>query len=351
MKKLRSILLTLFIILLAVLLPCSTAFAIDNPDDIAFGTGSVELYNVYEDVLETGDMLFAAEGYVSYNTTPTDYTASEAFLFQILNTAGTAVITSTPLKSYGDRPIGIYLTASMVTTIGLVSETAYGLRITPNPLLLATEFGGGGVIEGTNQITTYLAPADYVDQNLGVDSDPPNDNVLRNGMIAMARNIEANDTPTYSYLVDVQGYTYLTTYGGDIFIAGIPSLNNMCPILFQTSVSSMSAEQPESTGTYQSAISIEQNWGTTTANALTNIGVYLGINKELAGSLVLFAFAIGLGIFVYKYTRSGMAVLLVIAIAPFAGAYLGLMPLGLAFGIVIIFVIPVGYFFFSRGAL
>lgn len=350
-KKLKNILIALFVAVVFTLSYSTTCFAIANPDDIDFGTGSVRLYNIYENVLETGDMLIVVEGYVHYAVTPTDYTAGEAFLFELINPTGTTTIVSTPLNDYEDRPISIYLSATQVTTLGLVSGTDYGIRITPNPLLLATEFGGGGVIEGTNQVTAYLTPANYVDQKLGADSDPPRDNTLRNGMMAMAVNIEASDAPADPYIIYIQGYRYLTSDGGDIFIEGIPSLTTMCSILFQSGLERMSSDPPESTGTYALTLTPGQKWGSTVADGLTNLGLYLGINQALAGSVVLFAIAIALAVFLYSRTQSGIAVLLIVSTVPFLGAYLGLMPLALAF-IFVIIVITLGvYFFFARGAL
>jgi len=225
------------------------------------------------------------------------------------------------------------------------------LRITPNPLLLGTEFGGGGAIEGTNQITVYLTPADYIDQELGADSSPPNDNELRNGMIAMANNIEVYDTPVDDYLIYVHGYRYLTVAGGDIFIECVPYLPVMCPVLFQVGLEAMTSEPPESTGTYALTLTPAQKWGDTVANGLTNLGLYIGINQALAGSVVLFALAIALAIYIYSRTQSGVSVLLITAAVPFIGAYLGLMPLALAFIFVIIVIALLGYYFFSRGAL
>jgi len=350
-KRLRKYIWS-FIIAVAVILSISTtAFAIGNPDAIDFGTGTVRIYNIYENVLEDDDMLIVVEGYVYYAVPPTDYTAGEAFLFEIINTAGTATIESVPLNQYGDRPLSIYLSAARVTELGLTTETAYGLRITPNPLLLDTEFGGGGAIEGTNQITVFLAPADYIDQELGADSSPPNDNLLRNGLIDIADNMEKEDTPTDDYLAEVQGYRYLTVVGGNFFIEAIPGIVNICPVAFQAGLEALSSPPPESTGTYALTLTPAQKWGTTVANGLTNLGLYMGINQALAGSLVLFVMAIALAIYVYAKTQSGVSVLLIVAAVPFIGAYLGLMPIALAFIVVIILAALLGYYFFSRGAL
>ena len=74
------------IIALALLVILATpVYAIANPDDIDFGSGTQTQYKVFENVIETGDMLFVAEGFVDYAIPPTDFTAAEAFLFEVLN--------------------------------------------------------------------------------------------------------------------------------------------------------------------------------------------------------------------------------------------------------------------------
>jgi hypothetical protein len=331
------------VVIIGTLLISSPVYAIANPDDIEFGTGTTRIYNVFENVLEDGDWLILAEGYVHYVVTPTDYTADEAFVFELTDITGTTTIISVPLNEYEDRPISIYLSASQVTTLGLVSGTAYGLRITGNPAIFASPVG--------NTIEVFLAASDYVDQNLGADSEPPTDNELRNLCIQMALNIENNDTPVDSYLEEVQGYWYLTLGGGNIFLNGIPALNTICSVLFQSGTEVMESDSPESTGTYALTLTPGQKWGATVANGLTNLGLYLGINQALAGSVVLFILVIALAMFMYQKTESGITVLLIVSATPFLGAYLGLMPMALAFIFAIIIITLLGYFFFSRGAL
>ena len=55
----------------------TSAFAITNPDSITFGADNYT--NIFENVMDTGDMLIVAEGYVNYSTLPTDYVASESY--------------------------------------------------------------------------------------------------------------------------------------------------------------------------------------------------------------------------------------------------------------------------------
>ncbi len=324
--------------ILGLFLVATPTLAISNPNSI-----TMPYYKVFYDVKETGDMFLAAEGKVIYTVEPTDYTASEAFLFEWLDVAGTTTLASTPISDYGDRPTGIYLNATQVTALGLVVGTSYKIRIVGNPLIFASTAG--------NIVNATLVAEDYSDQNLGADGGIPSNNNLRNGMLVVAQDMENYDTPADDYITTVQGYDYLTIAGGDLFLNGMPGLNILCPILFQTGIEAMTGDDPESTGTYGQTLTVTQKWGATVANGLTMLGSWLGINQALAGSLVLFALVIALAVYVYSKTESGIVVLLMVAATPFIGAYLGLMPLALAFIFVIFIVVLLGYFFFSRGAL
>ncbi len=336
----RRISSVVLIIILSVFLFAFPVFAIVNPGTITFGTGTTPLYKVFTNVAETGDMLFVVEGDVHYGAAPTDYTASQAFLFEVLNTTGTVVLTSTPLNEYQDRPISIYKTATQVLAFvpPLVSGTAYGLRITGNPLIFASPVG--------NTVTAYLTPSDYIDQSVATDELNP----LRDFLMIMATNIQTHDGVT-TYITTVQGVRYLTTTGGSIFLQGIPALSSFCAVLFQAALESLPGDVPTSTGAYASAMNPATQWGTNVANGLTTLGSYLGISQELAGSVMLFVFVIAFAVFLYMRTQSGVAVLLMVAGMPFIGAWLGLMPMALAFIFVIFLIMLMGYFFFSRGAL
>lgn len=336
-------LIVLLTVIAIALFPFTTVYAIANPDEIAFGSGDIPLAKVFENVAEDGDMLFVAEQLIEYTVEPTDYTASEAFIFEILDTSGTSVLFSRSVDEWGNKPVSIYLSEAQVTAAALTSGTAYVLRIEGNPLIFASPTG--------NSVTFPLTDTSYIDQSIGAGSETPTDNALRNFCIRMARNIEDYDTPASDYIVTKQGYDYLTNDAVNIFIKGIPNLYNYCPILFQSGAENLGADAPESTGTYALTLTPLNKWGQLTADGLTNLGVFLGINQALAGSVVLLILSMVLAIYMYRKTQSGIAVLLMVSATPFVGGYLGLMPMALAFIFVIIIMILMGYYFVSRGAL
>jgi len=180
MKK-RLLSLSVAIAVLFMAMPSGTALAIGDPTTLSWGSGSSHKYEVFTNVQETGDMLFTANVLLYYSSTPSDYTAREAFLFQILNTAGNVTLSSTTMKAYGNRPIGIYLSATQVSSLGLVSGEAYQLRVTGNPAIFPTQ-------NSSNTMTATLSAGSYTDQSTSGNTTLTNH--LRNFMMFVAQDIE-----------------------------------------------------------------------------------------------------------------------------------------------------------------
>lgn len=341
MKK--KITYSLLIAIVAILAFGGVALAISNPDGIAFTSSTTSRYKVFENVAETGDMLFLAEGYVDYTVEPTDYTAEQAFLFEVLNTTGNVTLISRPLQNYGNKPLAIYQTASQVTSANFTSGAAYKLRISGNPLVFASPTG--------NSVNVTLAASDWIDQGLGADSDPPTDNVLRNFLILVMEDIEDNDVPASDYLETSNGYRYVTNAGASMVVEAIPAIYTWCPVLFQQGASVMDQDEPETSGAYAASVTPLNKWGQLTADGLTNIGVFFGMSQQIGGSIVLLLLAIGLGFMLYQKTQHGAYTLVMVTTAPFIGAYLGLMHMAIAFIFAIVIAILTGWYFFSKGAL
>lgn len=324
---------------MAVLVIATPAFAITAPDSLTFVR-----YGVFYNVMETGDMFFTAEARVIYAVEPTDYTASEAFLFELVDTDGSTTLSSVPITDYGDRPIGIYLTAAQVTALGLVVGDGYYLRVTGNPLIT---FAPATVTPAL----TVLVNTDYEDVELSVGDELPTDNPLRNLLIAMATAMEDYDAPALPYIVVVDGYKYITPTGAALFTVAFPGLNYACPVLFQTSIEPMSGDAPESTGAYAESLTIFNKWGSSVHNGVTSLADFLGVGVPLTGSLIMSVLGMALAIYIYQKTESGVVVLLAVVALPFIGAFMGLVNLALAFVIAIIISALLGYYFLSRGAL
>jgi len=335
-------------VLLALLIYATPVFAVfPDPDEIYFGTKSpVSYVRCYENVAETGDMLFLAEGWVKYDPATPPGTATDYYIFEVRNVANTAVLISRPLQSYGDRPISIYLTKAQVDALPLpfVSGSAYVIRITGNPLYFAP------MLEGTDMITHTLSAEEWKDQSTAVEGDPDT-NPLRNACIYIATNMEEEDTPT-DYLVTSEGVKYLNPTGASLFLAGVPSLNVWVPSLFQITTEVLESEAPDATGAYVGYVTATERLGATTGVAIANIGSWLGVSEQMAAGLIMMTLMIMLSIWLYNKTQSGKAVMVlgIAAVMPVA-TFLGLSSLVIMFILIIMIVLLLGFYFLTRGSL
>ncbi len=327
----------------------SPVLAIGNPTSIAFGSGTLPIHKIFYNVHETGDKLLLAESYVNYTLPyPTDYTASQAYIFQLLSTDNTTVWVSTTVWQYGDKPVSIYLTKAqsdnLTTTYGFAVGQALVMRITANPAIFPS------IVEGTNMISATLAPTDWIDQS--VATADPTTNPLRLKCVEMVTNIEAHDVPAHSYIITIEGVKYLSAnYGTNLFLSGVPSLNVYCPSLFQTASSPMVSTAPTSTGTYALTLTPNAKLGADIGSRLTDLGTYLGLPQVMAGGLILLILTAFMCISIYQKTQSGVAPLVLGALFPVFGAYLGLLSLGVIFIFTILVVMLSAWFFLTRGAI
>lgn len=343
MKKFRYIIgvLTAVISVLVMALP---VYAIANPDDISFGTATSTgaTYRAFYNVVETGDMLFMAESYIHYAATPTE-SAESAFLFELLNNAGTTIYASTPVFAYEDKPVSIYLTEAQKTALALVNGSEYKLRISGNPLLFPS------LVEGTNMATVTLVASDWFNQNLnsaGVLSP------LRAFALNVMTNIQTHDAPADDYIVTVSGTEYITDTGANIMLAGVVGLDVWCPQIFQFAVAPIVGEAPPSTGDYANTLSPLGQLGAQTASGINLFGQWLGLgtNGVMASALIY----LGISLMALVWIGSKIQSPLVLPIGGLAliafGSYLGFIPLAVLFMIIALIVILTAVYFFTRGS-
>lgn len=329
------------VFLLFVLLPMPV-YAISNPDEIAFGCGTnTNMYQVFQNLAEDGDMLFVAETYIHYDSTPTDYTCEQAYLFEVMGTDGTTVLQTIPVQEYEAYVASIYFDADQVSDLGLVWESAYSVRLTGNPSIFGTP------VEGTNQVTCTLVDSDYITDSPAGTSEIG----LRMFCLSVASDLEEFYVPEYAYTVTVQGTVYLTTTGGNIFLDGIPNLNTFASNLFQTSTSIIEIEEIEGKGAYAETLDYNVKLGDTIGNAITNLGTWWNMGSTMAGVIVLFIIMLVVCGYIYVKTQSPLVPDAIAMALPLLGGYLGLIPLALAFTITLLIAVITLYYFFTRGVL
>jgi hypothetical protein len=349
MKKILAIVSLILILFMMVAIPI---FAISNPTTIRFygaNTPNIIRAKGFTNVNETGDMLFMAESYVHYVSTPTDYTASQAFSYEILSSDGTTVLESVPIANYECKVIGIYQTAAQVTALGLASGSSYLQRITGNPSIF------GATVEGTNMVTTTMVTSSWIDQSVGKGTTS---DALVSYILQIASDLQANDSVS-TYLTTIQGTQYLTDVGGNIFLQGVPNLSNYAIGAFSTTASVNSPSAMPSGGAINTqggmggnAPSVSSSVGSTTASGITNLGLWLGgshMPQWMAGMVGLLIIMGVLAIVFYKITSHPVVPIVIgVMVLPMAG-YLGFIPIALVFAIsMAVFILTVWYFA-SRG--
>jgi hypothetical protein len=322
-------------------------FAIANPDNIRFygnNTGGISRAYAYYNVNQTGDMLFIAETFVDYAVVPTDYTAKQAFNFELLDTDGITVLLSTPIINYGCKFDSIYQTAVQVTSLGLVNDTQYYLRITGNPAIFGTP------VEDTTMVTLPLTAGNWFDQSVlkGTIFD-----MLANDIILIASDLQANDGVT-TYLQLSQGQNYLTTVGGNIFLEGCPSLATYAPTAFLTSSSPSTYTEPSGTNGLETTgnINIDDQLGNNIGRGFTGLGRWIGgstIPQAFAGMLGLVIGMVVFCVVIVQVTGHPTIGVVVGSMTFIVGGVLGLMPMAMAFVITLLIVILSVWFWLSRG--
>ena len=203
----RRILRGLIIGVVATLLFVSPVLAIDNPETTSLG----DVY-VFEDVLETGDILVYVRYDVSYAVEP-DEAAEDTFIMAIYGTDGTTLLFTRPLNYYQHNITSVYLSAAANT---LVSGSAYYVRVMGSPALFELS-------EGVNMSTRVLVEGDY---RTAID--------LGGIMIAQAVILDADWGTTLLTASD-----RLNSTGSYYFRKAVPGLSTMAPEIFEVSTQAL----------------------------------------------------------------------------------------------------------------
>ncbi len=214
MRRFLNSLITLGLIIACFVGFPQKVYAIGNPTAINVGTAIA-----FTDVLETGDFLFFVRYNVAYTPTPSELPET-TFYTVLYNTTGTTILGSVPLHYYGNNVNSIYFTATQATTAGLVSGTAYLLRVSGSPLVF------GSLVEGTNMATQSLGPSSYHTKA-----------ELPALLLQQAQILQIDLGVT---LVTTGGL--LNATGTIYFLKAIPALGTIAPSMFVTVASGVTAE-------------------------------------------------------------------------------------------------------------
>lgn len=324
-RRLGAILAASVLGIMSIMTP---VFAIANPDSIA-----VNSVKVFQNLFETGDMMFVAYVDVAYASAPSE-TASTAFSFSIYDGSGNLKVTR-GLIAYNDTMISIYQTAAQVTA-GFTWGAAYTIKLQGNPALF------GSLVEGTNVKTFALTSDDWI---TGVQA--ASRSLLREFVLQEYTTIEIAKGVTY--LVFSNGAYYLNSAGMALAVAAIPGITTACPTLSQVSSSTVDIDTVTSTGDLATEYTLENKLGTAIYTNFVNLGNWLGITPEMAAGLFISFICILAASIVFVATGNGMASLLVGAV-PFMilGNAVALIPVVVLWIAVIIIFTWASYHFFVR---
>lgn len=327
-KYIRYVRLISLLAALGLMLLPATAYAVQpaDPDDI-----SIRSVGVYQNIFETGDMLFVISCDIEYTVEPAG-NASSNFLFSLYNASNSTLISPVrPVSYYQESVTSIYRTAAQVTSSGLVWGSNYRVRVGGNPTVF------GNLTEGISMTTRTLSSSDWVVGNAATSRE-----ALRVWCLAQAAWMQTERG--VALLVSVPDVLYaLNTLGRIMFLEGIPNLDSVVPLLFQASVGTNEYEDDEVTGAYEEETSVSNRLGDAVADSFEGIGDYFGVSGQTTAGMFWALIMVIAASIVFAYSGNTVAAILLCAPLLILGAELGLVPLAMLFVLTIAMVAYLGY--------
>lgn len=290
----------------------------DSSDDHMFevlGNPALEIVDakVFSSGIEDGDWYVV----VHYkNIRPPEYPNEDPeghFSIQFMD--DTLVVAQVQMPSWGYKPAAIYINPVTASAMAW-GDSDFKVRIYGNP----DQFSPSPSAEHV------LVPTDWVGSELFWL-----DEWVRDTADLMETYYGEDFIAT-----ELGGTTFpdgvLTYLGGQIFLDGMPGLENVRPNLFYVLVRSPEWEDSEYPHQYQESLDWETQLGTQTAEAIGGMADVFGINGRLFGGIGIFVLCVGMiGIFAAsKASTFGTlgAILLIIPVF-IMGAWLDLIPIAL----------------------
>jgi hypothetical protein len=175
-----------------------------------------------------------------------------------------------------------------------------------------------GTFAGAPYTDYVLKPTDYVGSDL---------RSLDNWCLSLANRMHDYDygvgVATNPYTTKTSdGVKILTTYGGSDFIAGIPSIADVRPDLFETSTQSVDYNSQAVTNAYDNAHAWQDQVGTIIAGDASVFGSVLGISGKSFASMAIWLAYIFAMLFIFASSKGSEAIFVMIICVPIL--YIGL---------------------------
>jgi hypothetical protein len=273
----------------------SPVYAIGNPSYVSIGDVAV-----FEDVFETGDMLFFMRYDVSYSPVPEEE-PEDTWMVALYSSDEATLLGSRALNYYQHNIISIYFDADQVTSKGLATGAAYKFKVMGSPSVF------GELVEDTNVQTSTLAAGDYRDLD-----------ELGGYMIAQAKILE--DDWGIALLT---GGERLNATGATYFNAAVPGLYNVVPEIYQTTT--ITPSPPNTTWT------VNRTWEShkpfSLNAAVHDLSDWWGTDPNWMGSFMIVLIGGVLGSVVFAATRQPDLSFIFALMAFPLGAWIGLISL------------------------
>lgn len=325
MKRLGT---SLLLALLAIGLLATPVYAdTADPDD----TPTIVSINAYRNLIETGDMLIVIYANIPYSSTPST-PVTDTFIWRLIDTDGTTELGSTIGSNYNDDGYGynvysLYFSASTFTSLGIIWETVYTIRLSGNPAVFDTP--------PTYNFT--LNADDYSTQTAQAAVQTE----LAARVILTAEDLETKWGLTAAELLLTQSEsgTVLSTFGEAFFRGAIFGLQAMAPTAFSVVIRVLDIVDRAWTDGYSD--NLTNQWTGTWVETAQNAGQTLfGTSYDLLSIIMLLAMAGGLVVGNVMVTGDAWNGLIDVALISVVFSRLGMIPLGF------VILIAAGFWFY-----
>lgn len=280
MKLKRVIVLVALLVLF--LLPATPVYADTSDPDSPPG---IESFNVYRNVIESGDWLLLIYANIPYSSLP-DTPVHQTFIWRLMKVDGVTVLGTTVGYTFNDDGYGynvysMYWTAAEVTANGMVWSTAYPVKLSGNPAVFDTP-----------PVYNYaLGAGDY--SALTVNADVQAEIAARILTIAGELNGHWGVGATTPLLVEGDISTTLSIYGEAFFRGAIFGLQAMAPAVFSVVVRNIEIVARTWTDNYSENLTTQ--WSGTWIETSQEAGKALfGTDYDMLSIIMLLAMSVGL---------------------------------------------------------
>lgn len=315
MKKFRLVIILGLLVML--LLPTTPVYA-DTPDPDS--TPTIEQFNLYRNMRETGDMLLLIYANIPYAAIP-DTPVTQTFIWSLLDTDNVTELGSTVgyaynISTYTDDGFGynvfsMYWNAANVTALGITWGTTYTVRLSGNPAVFDTP----PIYNYTINAGAYSA--------LTAQADVQDELGLRILTIAADLDIRWGLSTTYSLLTELEVGRALSIYGEAFFRGAIYGVQSLAPGIFAAVIRTI--DVPARTWDPEYSENVTGQYAGTWVDTAKAAGeVLFGTTYDLLSIIILLVLSAGLLIGNLQLTGDSWNALVDVSVFGVIGARLGL---------------------------